>query len=80
MSSGISESSGSGSGSASSQLQNRDFKIILDLKSGGSQVTVHLVAPTIQVQRKTIITTIIIHIIYNYYLLRIICHRYLRSC
>ncbi|XP_050595324.1 ras-specific guanine nucleotide-releasing factor 1-like isoform X1 [Bombus affinis] len=45
---GISESSGSGSGSASSQLQNRDFKIILDLKSGGSQITVHLVAPTIQ--------------------------------
>ncbi|XP_017765392.1 PREDICTED: ras-specific guanine nucleotide-releasing factor 2-like [Eufriesea mexicana] len=45
---GISESSGSGSGSASTQLQNRDFKIILDLKSGGAQVTVHLVAPTIQ--------------------------------
>ncbi|CAK9811174.1 Ras-specific guanine nucleotide-releasing factor 2 [Anthophora plagiata] len=48
MSSGISESSGSGSGSASSQLQNRDFKIILDLKSGGPQVVVHLVTPTIQ--------------------------------
>nr|XP_034181172.1 ras-specific guanine nucleotide-releasing factor 2-like [Osmia lignaria] len=48
MSSGISESSGSGSGSTSTQLQNRDFKIILDLKSGGPQVTVHLVAPTIQ--------------------------------
>ncbi|XP_014483395.1 PREDICTED: ras-specific guanine nucleotide-releasing factor 2-like isoform X5 [Dinoponera quadriceps] len=48
MSSGISESSGSGSGSASSQLQNRDFKIILDVKSGGLQVTVHLVAPTMQ--------------------------------
>lgn len=49
MSSGISESSGSGSGSATSQLQNRDFKILLDVKSGGPQVTVHLVAPTIQV-------------------------------
>ncbi|XP_054009578.1 ras-specific guanine nucleotide-releasing factor 2-like isoform X2 [Hylaeus anthracinus] len=48
MSSGISESSGSGSGSASSQLQNRDFKIIVDLKPGGPQATVHLVAPTIQ--------------------------------
>ncbi|XP_076396250.1 ras-specific guanine nucleotide-releasing factor 1 isoform X4 [Megachile rotundata] len=48
MSSGISESSGSGSGSTNTQLQNRDFKIILDLKSGGPQVTVHLVAPTIQ--------------------------------
>ncbi|KAL6436741.1 hypothetical protein ACFW04_004875 [Cataglyphis niger] len=48
MSSGISESSGSGSGSATSQLQNRDFKILLDVKSGGPQVTVHLVAPTIQ--------------------------------
>ncbi|XP_020280338.1 ras-specific guanine nucleotide-releasing factor 2-like isoform X2 [Pseudomyrmex gracilis] len=47
MSSGISESSGSGSGS-SSQLQNRDFKILLDVKSGGPQVTVHLVAPTMQ--------------------------------
>lgn len=49
MSSGISESSGSGSGSTSSQLQNRDFKIVLDVKSGGPQVTVHLVAPTMQV-------------------------------
>lgn len=49
MSSGISESSGSGSGTASSQVQNRDFKIILDLKSSGTQVIVHLVAPTIQV-------------------------------
>lgn len=49
MSSGISESSGSGSGSATSQLQNRDFKILLDVKSGGPQVTVHLVAPTMQV-------------------------------
>lgn len=49
MSSGISENSGSGSGTASSQVQNRDFKIILDLKSGGTQVIVHLVAPTIQV-------------------------------
>ncbi|XP_011638409.1 ras-specific guanine nucleotide-releasing factor 2-like isoform X3 [Pogonomyrmex barbatus] len=48
MSSGISESSGSGSGSGTSQLQNRDFKIVLDIKSGGPQVTVHLVAPTIQ--------------------------------
>ncbi|XP_076761835.1 ras-specific guanine nucleotide-releasing factor 1 isoform X3 [Xylocopa sonorina] len=48
MSSGISESSGSGSGSASTQLQNRDFKIILNIKSGGPQVTVHLVASTIQ--------------------------------
>ncbi|XP_032666543.1 ras-specific guanine nucleotide-releasing factor 2-like isoform X3 [Odontomachus brunneus] len=48
MSSGISESSGSGSGSATSQLQNRDFKIILDVKPGGLQVTVHLVAPTMQ--------------------------------
>jgi len=49
MSSGISESSGSGSGSGTSQLQNRDFKIVLDIKSGGPQVAVHLVAPTIQV-------------------------------
>ncbi|XP_029179159.1 ras-specific guanine nucleotide-releasing factor 2-like isoform X3 [Nylanderia fulva] len=48
MSSGIRESSGSGSGSATSQLQNRDFKILLDVKSGGPQVTVHLVAPTMQ--------------------------------
>ncbi|XP_025156495.1 ras-specific guanine nucleotide-releasing factor 2 isoform X2 [Harpegnathos saltator] len=48
MSSGISESSGSGSSSATSQLQNRDFKIILDVKSGGVKVTVHLVAPTMQ--------------------------------
>lgn len=49
MSSGISESSGSGSGSVSSQLQNRDFKIIVDLKPGEPQATVHLIAPTIQV-------------------------------
>ncbi|XP_046833094.1 ras-specific guanine nucleotide-releasing factor 2-like isoform X2 [Vespa crabro] len=48
MSSGISESSGSGTGNTSSQLQNRDFKIVLDVKSGGPQVTVHLVAPTMQ--------------------------------
>ncbi|XP_014612802.1 PREDICTED: ras-specific guanine nucleotide-releasing factor 2-like [Polistes canadensis] len=48
MSSGISESSGSASGNTSSQLQNRDFKIILDVKSGGPLVTVHLVAPTMQ--------------------------------
>ncbi|XP_076162379.1 ras-specific guanine nucleotide-releasing factor 1 isoform X5 [Ptiloglossa arizonensis] len=48
MSSGISESSGSGSGSVSSQLQNRDFKIIVDLKPGEPQATVHLIAPTIQ--------------------------------
>lgn len=49
MSSGISESSGSGSGSATSQLQNRDFKILLDVKSGAPQATIHLVAPTMQV-------------------------------
>ncbi|KAI4502623.1 hypothetical protein M0802_002535 [Mischocyttarus mexicanus] len=48
MSSGISESSGSGSGNTSSQLQNRDFKIVLDVKSGGPLVTVHLIAPTMQ--------------------------------
>ncbi|XP_043516819.1 ras-specific guanine nucleotide-releasing factor 1-like isoform X3 [Frieseomelitta varia] len=48
MSSGVSESSGSGSGSISTQLQNRDFKIIFDVKCGGPQVTIHLVAPTIQ--------------------------------
>ncbi|XP_031780545.1 ras-specific guanine nucleotide-releasing factor 1 isoform X4 [Nasonia vitripennis] len=54
LSSGISESSGSGSTTVTttnaSQLQNRDFKIILDLKIGGEnhQVTVHLVAPTMQ--------------------------------
>ncbi|KAL2719369.1 ras-specific guanine nucleotide-releasing factor 2-like isoform X1, partial [Vespula squamosa] len=48
MSSGISESSGSATGNTSSQLQNRDFKIVLDVKSGGPQVTVHLVAPTMQ--------------------------------
>ncbi|GAB1868606.1 Ras-specific guanine nucleotide-releasing factor 2-like isoform X1 [Camponotus japonicus] len=48
MSSGISESSGSGSGSATSQLQNRDFKILLDVKSGAPQATIHLVAPTMQ--------------------------------
>lgn len=67
MSSGISESSGSGSGTASSQVQNRDFKIILDLKSGGTQVIVHLVAPTIQVLLPIIFITnlsIIIYIIY----------------
>ncbi|EFN66720.1 Ras-specific guanine nucleotide-releasing factor 2 [Camponotus floridanus] len=48
MSSGISESSGSGSGSATSQLQNRDFKILFDVKSGAPQATIHLVAPTMQ--------------------------------
>ncbi|XP_048505314.1 ras-specific guanine nucleotide-releasing factor 2-like isoform X3 [Athalia rosae] len=48
LSSGISESSGSGSGSSSSQLQTRDFKIILDVKSGGPEVSVHLIAPTMQ--------------------------------
>lgn len=44
-SSGISETS-----SGSCHLQNRDFKMILDVKSGSSQpqVSVHLVAPTIQ--------------------------------
>ncbi|XP_046610239.1 ras-specific guanine nucleotide-releasing factor 2-like [Neodiprion virginianus] len=48
LSSGISESSCSGSGSGSSQLQTRDFKIILDVKSGGPEVSVHLIAPTMQ--------------------------------
>ncbi|XP_043515989.1 ras-specific guanine nucleotide-releasing factor 2-like isoform X4 [Frieseomelitta varia] len=48
ISSGVSESSGIGSGSVNTQLQNRDFKIIFDVKSGGPQFTVHLVAPTIQ--------------------------------
>ncbi|KAK0077043.1 hypothetical protein PV325_004531, partial [Microctonus aethiopoides] len=48
MSSGISESSGSGSGSASTPLSNRDFKIALDMKSGGPPVSIHLVAPTVQ--------------------------------
>ncbi|PSN46276.1 hypothetical protein C0J52_16636 [Blattella germanica] len=42
-SSGISETS-SGSG----HLHNRDFKIILDVKTGSNQVVVHLVAPTMQ--------------------------------
>lgn len=50
MSSGISESSGSGSGSASNPLSNRDFKIALDMKSGGPPVSIHLVAPTVQVR------------------------------
>lgn len=49
MSSGISESSGSGSGGGGTQLQNRDFKIVLDLKAGGGQMIVHLMAPTMQV-------------------------------
>ncbi|XP_076644161.1 ras-specific guanine nucleotide-releasing factor 1 isoform X2 [Halictus rubicundus] len=50
MSSGISESSGSASANTSSHshLQNRDFKIIVDLKLGGPQVTVHLVAASLQ--------------------------------
>ncbi|GLH15399.1 Ras-specific guanine nucleotide-releasing factor 2 [Gryllus bimaculatus] len=43
-SSGISETS-----SGSSNLHNRDFKIILDVKTGAqSQVVVHLVAPNLQ--------------------------------
>ncbi|XP_069694869.1 ras-specific guanine nucleotide-releasing factor 2-like [Periplaneta americana] len=42
-SSGISETS-----SGSCHLHNRDFKIILDVKTGGPQVVVHLVAPTMQ--------------------------------
>ncbi|XP_043277433.1 ras-specific guanine nucleotide-releasing factor 2-like isoform X2 [Venturia canescens] len=48
ISSGISESSGSGSGSGSAPLQNRDFKIAFDVKSGGPPVSIHLVAPTMQ--------------------------------
>ncbi|XP_076294613.1 ras-specific guanine nucleotide-releasing factor 2 isoform X2 [Lasioglossum baleicum] len=48
MSSGISENSGSASANTTSHLQNRDFKIIVDLKLGGPQVTVHLVAATLQ--------------------------------
>ncbi|XP_033228809.1 ras-specific guanine nucleotide-releasing factor 2-like [Belonocnema kinseyi] len=48
MSSGISESSGSGSGSGGTHTQNRDFKIVLDLKAGGGQMIVHLIAPTMQ--------------------------------
>lgn len=42
-SSGISDAS-------TCQLQNRDFKLILDVKSGSSQpqIVVHLVAPTLQ--------------------------------
>lgn len=51
ISSGISESSGSGSsGGYVGQVQNRDFKIVLDLKSGGGQIVVHLVASTVQVR------------------------------
>nr|XP_033332842.1 ras-specific guanine nucleotide-releasing factor 1-like isoform X1 [Megalopta genalis] len=48
MSSGISESSGSASGTTSNHFQNRDFKIIVNLETGGPQVTVHLVAATLQ--------------------------------
>ncbi|XP_076221381.1 ras-specific guanine nucleotide-releasing factor 1 isoform X3 [Nomia melanderi] len=48
MSSGISESSGSGGENTMNHLQNRDFKIIVDLKLGGPQVVVHLIAATIQ--------------------------------
>ncbi|XP_076681814.1 ras-specific guanine nucleotide-releasing factor 2 isoform X2 [Andrena cerasifolii] len=48
ISSGISETSGAGSGTTNTHFQNRDFKIIVDLKPTGSQVTVHFVAPTIQ--------------------------------
>jgi hypothetical protein len=42
-SSGISETS-----SGSCHLHNRDFKIIIDMKTGCPQMVVHLVAPTIQ--------------------------------
>lgn len=49
MSSGVSESSGSGSGSGGIPLGNRDFKIALDMKSGGQPISIHLVAPTMQV-------------------------------
>jgi hypothetical protein len=42
-SSGISETS-----SGSCHLHNRDFKIIIDVKTGFPQVVVHLVAPTMQ--------------------------------
>lgn len=42
-SSGISETS-----SGSCHLHNRDFKIIIDVKTGCPQVVVHLVAPTMQ--------------------------------
>lgn len=42
-SSGISETS-----SGSCHLHNRDFKIIIDVKTGSPQVVVHLVAPTMQ--------------------------------
>ncbi|XP_044017222.1 ras-specific guanine nucleotide-releasing factor 2-like isoform X2 [Aphidius gifuensis] len=48
MSSGVSESSGSGSGSGGMPLGNRDFKIALDMKSGGQPISIHLVAPTMQ--------------------------------
>ncbi|XP_012281932.1 ras-specific guanine nucleotide-releasing factor 2 [Orussus abietinus] len=48
MSSGISENSGSGSGGGGDKLQNRDFKIILDVKTGGPPVAVHLIASTMQ--------------------------------
>lgn len=53
MSSGISESSNSvsaGASTSAAHLHNRDFKLILDLKPGGEnrQVTIHLVAPTMQ--------------------------------
>ncbi|XP_058792111.1 ras-specific guanine nucleotide-releasing factor 2-like isoform X1 [Phymastichus coffea] len=54
MSSGISESSAAGSNMPATtlpvQLQNRDFKIIYDLKIGGEnrQIIIHLVAPTMQ--------------------------------
>ena len=60
MSSGISESSGSGSGSGGTQGLNRDFKIILDLKAGGGQVFVHLVAPTMQVRFQNSITKLLL--------------------
>ncbi|XP_015118787.1 ras-specific guanine nucleotide-releasing factor 2 [Diachasma alloeum] len=46
MSSGISESSGSGSGG--NPLGNRDFKITLDMKSGGPPISLHLLATTMQ--------------------------------
>ena len=66
LSSAVSENSATSTNTMENltQYQNRDFKIIVDLKTSGEnhQQTIHLVAPTIQVRNRKLILNIVLQL------------------